>query len=225
MFDCKRILNEIKSYGVYGIYGLPRAGKTTLSAGIVYENNKRREKGKGKYFDYLYTTDETIQGATPITYAQFGKWNIKDNSLIILEECGLGLDCRNYKSLDEIVKRTIALIGHHKSTILWSSQTADVDKVLRVRSKKLFLVERSIFNFSLIRPITYQFGVDNGTGEMRDIYHVPQGVVEVLPALLRHEIQFINRKPYYKLFDSFIDTYKYPMKPPDENTRTPAFSS
>lgn len=216
MFDCKTILNEIKQSGIYGIYGKPRAGKTSISAGIVLENEKRRKKRKGKYFDYIYSTDETIQGVIPITYDMFGKWNIKDNSLIILEECGIGLDSRNWKQLEEIQKRTIALIGHHKSTILWSSQTADVDKALRVRTHKLFQVERYIGNFSIIKPIQYQFGVNNETGELADRYHVPQGIVEVLPAILRREIKIVNRKQYYKRFDSYKDDYSYPLPCPAE---------
>lgn len=212
----ENILDDIHESGIYGIFGKPRAGKTTLSAGIVQINNKRKAKGKGIYFDRIYSTDETIKGVIPITYKQFGHWDIKDNSLIILEECGIGLNNRKWKEMDDEQKRTIAMIGHHKSTILWSSQTADIDKTLRVRTHKLYQVEKYAGQYSLITDIEYQFGVNNEMGTLEDRYHIPEGLRDVLKAILHKEIRLFRRKPFYKMFDSYKDEYEYTGRDPEE---------
>lgn len=219
MFDCKRLLDEIHDNNIVGILGRPRAGKTTISAGLVIENEKRKQKNRGKYFDRIYCTDETIKGTIPIKYKEFGTWNIKDNSLILLEECGLGFDNRNKNQLPEIVKRTMALIGHHKSCIVWSSQRADIEINLRERTHVIYLVDKLSSRFSLVKTISYAVDVDNELGEIVNKYHKPEGLAEVFRAIKQHDYKYLYRPQYYKQFDSFNDDYIYPALDPADRMK------
>lgn len=213
--------------GIYGIMGKPRAGKTTLVAAIAYENYKRKSRSEKlikpfkfiydkikPHYDNVYCTDLTIQNTIKFSYYTFGKWEPAPRSLILLEECGIGFNNRNYKSMPEEAKRLIAYIGHKKSSIVWSSQTADIDICLRVRTHKIFMIRKWLSHFSSVSPIDYEFGVDNERGEMRDIYHTPQGLIKVLFSFITRSSFMFWRKPYYKMFDSFEDNYKYPLKAP-----------
>lgn len=224
---------------ITGIFGLPRAGKTTLCAGICACNAfvlSRYKKLKGRFvkkihlalfphFDYIFCTDETIQNAITITYPMFGKFNLPPRSLVYMEECGLGFDNRAWKTLPLDAKRLIALIGHKKSSIIWSSQTADVDKTLRVRSFKLYLVKRSFFrDKSFLKPIDYSFGVDNDSGELRDVYSISEGI-RAFWDIVVHSSFWFNRRPYYRFFDSYFDDYEYPaptpgIEPEETDTKT-----
>ena len=135
---------------IIGVFGKPRAGKTTYSARFVQKNKKKLFVCEKLPFlrvllhpyDVVYCTDPTIQDTVYIDYEHLGKWKPTKNSLIILEEAGIGLDNRKWKNLSEDASYLFALHGHVGCDILWSSQTVDVDKKLLSRTHKLFLCLR-----------------------------------------------------------------------------------
>lgn len=207
---------------ILGIYGKPRAGKTTLAARMARKNYiKLRICNKLPFlrrllhsYDVIYCTDETIAHTVHISYDNLGKWRPPRNSLIILEEAGIGLDNRNYKKLDAAAARLFALHGHIGCDIIWSSQTADVDKKLRNRTHKLLLVEKSWMpGFSRVIPVAYAVDVDDDTHKLDDMYSRPRGFLILLYALIGR-VKYVFRPFWYRYFDSFVDNGVYPLDGP-----------
>lgn len=210
---------------IIGILGKGRAGKTTYAAAMIYKDYmryNRYHKIKSPFFkrlykkyrpfhDYRFCTDETIQYCDHISYEDFGKWDVPDNSLIVLEECGLGFNNRNWKKFSDDALRMIALIGHKKSDIVWSSQIADVDLAIRSRSHELYLISRSFGHYSYVEPISYDLDVIDG--ELASWYSKSSGFARVRDFITRRARLF-NRKPYYELFDSYVDGAVYPNSVP-----------
>lgn len=210
---------------ITGIIGKGRAGKTTYAAYIIYKDYLRYNKHfkiKSKFWanlyrrffpfhDFRFCTDESVQFCDHIDYKDFGKWDVPDNSLIVLEECGLGFNNRRWADFSDEALRMIAKIGHKRSDILWSSQTADVDLALRIRTHNLYMISRSFGNYSYIEPITYDFDVRDGN--LASLYSKSQGIARLRDFITRRA-RFFNRKPYYHLFDSFEDTANYTVAQP-----------
>lgn len=213
---------------IIGILGKPRSGKTTYCAFKASQSWKRKcisEKlphGLKRlydrlfpHYDYFYCTDESIQHTITITYEELGMWKPPANSCIWLEEAGLGLDNRNKQQLPYHLKHLFAQYGHNdgRVDIYFSSQTADVDKVLRVRCHRLFMARPGRFQMTYLQRISYECGVDEQTRELADIYECATGIKKVLEYIIGRS-KILWRPPYYKYFDSYIDTFKYPKTAP-----------
>lgn len=197
-------------------------GKTTLSARLARLNyiklcicNKAPILRRLLHpYDVIYCTDETISHTVHISYENLGKWRPPRNSLMILEEAGIGLDSRNFKKLDAYAARLFALHGHIGCDIIWSSQTADVDKKLRNRTHELSLVVKSwIPSISMIIPVNYAVDVDDATHKLDDMYARPRGL-RILLLLLIGRVKLIYRPLWYRFFDSFNDDGEYPLDGP-----------
>lgn len=67
---------------------------------------------------------------------------------------------------------------------------------------------------SYLSSIDYQFGVDNDSGELRDIYSRCTGL-RAFPLILSGQNFWFKRPPYYKYFDSYTDDFKYSMVTPE----------
>lgn len=206
---------------ITGIFGKPRSGKTTYSAMIVQKNHRSKLfKLRHKWafwlhpYDVIYCTDPSIQNTITIDYSDLGKWRPTPNSLFILEEAGVGLNNRNFKSLTSDAANFFATHGHNHCDILWSSQTVDVDKKLKDRTHFIYLA-RKVGGFTVLSPITFSVDVDNETHSLDDFYFKARGIEKIINLLFRRTIIF-RRKPWYKYFDSFIDTWKYSDIAPDQ---------
>lgn len=205
---------------ITGIFGKPRSGKTTYAAMMVQKNKKQLSLVRKFPFmrlfvhpyDYVYCTDETIQDTITVDYTNLGKWRPPRNSLLILEEAGIGLNNRNWKALSNDAAYLFALHGHIGCDILWSSQTVDVDKKLLSRTHRLFLCSR-LSMFTVLQPISFSVDVDNETHQLVDAYSKPQGLGAILSVLFGRGKIFL-RKPWYKYFDSFVDNHEYTMETP-----------
>lgn len=210
MFGCKRILQELKDNNILGIFGKGRSGKTTILAGLVQENKKRQKKNLKRKenkklfcFDRIYCTDETIKDTIPFKYEEFGTWEIKDNSLILIDEAGLLVNNRKWKTMTDGQKEDIALIGHYHSAIVWCSQRVDVDINLLDRSHVIYLVKKISRAFSAIKTIKYDIDVDNEKGDIVSWYHKPEGWRDMIVAIKEHAFKLLYRPQYYIYFNSY----------------------
>lgn len=206
---------------ITGIFGKPRSGKTTYSAMIVQKNNRKKYfhlKHKWafwlRYYDVIYCTDPSIQGTITITYQELGKWKPTPNSLFILEEAGVGLNNRNFKSLTADATNLFATHGHNHCDILWSSQTVDVDLKLKSRTHIMYLA-RKLGGLTILSPISFSVDVDNEKHLLDDFYYKAVGFEKLFNFLFRRTIIF-RRKPWYKYFDSFNDEWIYKDIAPDQ---------
>lgn len=206
---------------ITGIFGKPRSGKTTYSARFVQLNKKQllfKRKHKWAFwlhpYDVIYCTDASIQDTITITYNELGTWKPTPNSLFILEEAGVGLNNRNFKSLTSDAANFFATHGHNHCDILWSSQTVDVDKKLKDRTHVMYLAHK-LGGLTVLSPISFSVDVDNETHTLDDFYFKPIGIERIINLLFRRTIIF-RRKPWYKYFDSFNDYWNYKDIAPDQ---------
>lgn len=208
-------------------FGKPRAGKTTVLASIV-QRNKRKQRLKSRLgwfgrfvrcYDYVYCNEPTIQDTKFVDVKKLGKWKMPVNSLILIDEAGIVLNNRDWKSLSPDLKALAALHGHRGIDIILASQTIDIDISFRQRCHQMYLVSKRAFGRSLIEPITYSIDVDNETHELIEAYSKPEGIRWLLSLLLPGGVTIFRRRPWYRYFDSYVDNYKYPLSlPPAESS-------
>lgn len=239
---------------IIGLLGKPRAGKTTVSASLVQVNKRKKIKyyerisksrlypwvqsNKSKwyvrflnwllyrknFYDVVYCTDETMQDTVYVTYDDLGKWKPWPNALLILEECGLGLSNRDYKTLSKYSKRLAAKHGHMGLDIIWSSQSSDVDKAWRQRTQVMYICSK-LGPFTFLRRVTYSVDV-NEQHDLADMYDKIGGFKYLLELVggikKKHRLsklpfdksRIIFRPKWYQYFDSYEDDFDYPMEDP-----------
>lgn len=181
------------------------------------------------FYDVIYSTDPTFQDTIEIDYDHLGMWRPQWNSCLILEEAGIGLSSRSYKSLTKESKRLAAMHRHAGCDILLASQTVDIDKAYRQRSQILFMVEKSFLfpELTSLRRVVYSVDVDEQTHDLVDAYSKMKGIpylIELLISALNKKVRtakfpfvrsrWVYRKKWYKYFDSFVDDFDYPMEDP-----------
>lgn len=209
------------------IFGKPGAGKTTLFASIVQKNKAKKffgDKIKVKflnriyrkifpYYDTIYCTDPTVSDTITIEYKTVGFWKPAKNSLMLLDEIGIGFNNRNWSKMPEETKRFFAMHRHLFCDVIGCSQTVDCDISIRHRSLRLWQM-RKIGSWSVLTPIKFKIGVDNELHEITEIYSTPEKI-KVIFAFLFHKYKYIYRPTWYSFFDSFSDDMKYKMKTPE----------
>ena len=184
---------------------------------------------KKNFYDVIYSTDPTFQDTIEITYEDLGMWKPTPNSVLILEEAGIGLSSRSYKTLTKESKRFAAMHRHCFCDLLLISQTVDIDKAYRQRSHLLFMIEKSFLfpQFTSLRRIIYSVDVDEQTHDLVDAYSKLKGLPYLLEILFnsargklkKQQFPFVRsrvmwRRPWYDYFDSFVDDFEYPMEDP-----------
>ena len=179
------------------------------------------------FYDVCYCTDSTIQGTVPCDYENLGKWKPAWNSLIILEEAGIGLNSRDYKKLTSESKRLAAMHRHSGCDMLIISQSADFDKAYRQRAEVMFIAKK-IGPFTWYHRIPYDITIDEEKHDIVEGYFKLKPIVDIFETLgsLRKSYRYskfpftrshiIYRPAWYKYFDSYVDDFQYPQLAPDK---------
>lgn len=190
---------------IYEIFGLPRAGKTTLLAKIAQNALCRKAGILGKVYDNVYSTFY-CEGVNKIDFDALPYYDFS-NSLILIDEISLYADNRDFKQFNKELLEFFKLHGHQKIDIVWCSQGFnDADKKIRDLTDTIFYVTTTFIpHFSLIRRILHY--IDFVGGEVKDRYEL-----ETIPKIF-------FRKKWYKYFDSYehkelpkYNTYKWGEK-------------
>lgn len=119
-------------------------------------------------------------------------------SAVFLDEVGLTMDNRSYKTFQDGLRDWYALQRHYKCVVFINSQAFDVDKKVRDRTDE-FLFCQKYGPFSLVRPIVQVVKPNDMTTADCDN-----------PVSQRYrwgsifEWRFVYLPRYAKLFDSFI---------------------
>lgn len=185
---------------IYEIFGLPRSGKTTLmTAEAQNQLNGKSILGINPH-KKIFTTFY-CKGCYKINFDDLKQYDFRD-SLILIDEISLYADNRNFKNFDDGFLYFFKLHGHYKIDLVWSSQSyQDADKKIRDVTDTIFLVEPSILpHTSIVKKIYHNYSFKGRT--ITDTYDIAN----------RLEWKYINRKKYYKYFDSY-ETKKLPEIP------------
>lgn len=88
-------------------FGLPRAGKSTLMAKMVYERVKADPNA-------IVFTNVPVDGAFQVTKRDFMTAKFPSHCTIIWDEAGIDFNNRDYKELQKAMIEFLKLHGHHK---------------------------------------------------------------------------------------------------------------
>lgn len=204
---------------IIGYIGKPRSGKTTALASYVEKDSRKRFINRLLHFPLFHTysviySTEYIKGTVHIEPYDVGAFEPPDNALFIIGEAGVCFNNRNSKLIPQHCTDFFALHGHYRATIVWDSQTVDVDKKLRNRTHFLYFVQKGMFNFSFLKYIQYGVTVDNDSHDLVEGYKIDCGIWKVIGYIIGRN-KILWRKPLYKWFDSYSKPLKFRKKAPE----------
>lgn len=184
---------------IKGYFGVPGVGKSTTLVKIARKEQRRLRKR----YKYIYTVNIDIKGCTRITKDDFEKYKFRD-ALILWDEITLDYDNRNFKDFSQNAKESWLLHRHLGLDIIYVTQNFEnVDKKIRDLTLELWYMSRSVVpflkGFTTAKRIYRKININENTSELTLGYRF----CNFLESLFVSNMEIINRKRYYKFFDSF----------------------
>lgn len=140
----RRYNNPYKCIFVFGKKG---AGKSCY---MVRQMHRYLRKGWHVYTDMA---DVRIPGVRVIPVASLANFRPEERSLICLDEVGISMDNRNYKSFPPGLRDFFKYTRKMQIVIIMNSQAYDVDKKVRDTTDSMLLLQSIGSLFCLARPI------------------------------------------------------------------------
>lgn len=186
---------------ISGIFGLPRAGKTTALTWISRVALKgktpfvghlvggRTYLGEFAPYDKVFSTFP-LPGCYKLEWETLGHFDYH-NCLLLIDEISLYCDNRDWKNFTPELRAFFCLHGHRKLDIIYCGQHWEqCDKKIQQMTQQLLLIEK-FGGMTKISPINTSFKVAQGAPQMKYYAAAPLGC------------SYIRRKKYYQYFDSF----------------------
>lgn len=146
----------INPYKLIMIFGKKGSGKTTLLTKLAIQHKKKGWT--------VYCTEKI-----PYTYyipaELIGQVEMKENSLLLIDEVGMIYDNRDFKNFQNYVRDWFKLQRHRKVKVIMFSQSFDVDIKLRNLTDELFLVKNVFRVFSYAKKINRKIIITKATAE------------------------------------------------------------
>lgn len=215
VLDRTTSLSLINHYKMYGIFGKPGSGKSTMLTKIAYQHAQRGWE--------VYTNDPSISAIENIKYFddlkfkrgewipdghkghknEYGEINEENRKIVlIIDEIGSLYNNREFKTnLNEKTLRFWAEHRHRNVKIYYGSQSyKDMDLKIRQKTDILYIIKRGFFkNFSVAKPILIDFDIhNNDQGE-----NTGGQIIEKYAYDIIFFWKFIYLKKWIKKFDSY----------------------
>ena len=171
------------------IFGAPGSGKTTTGA---YLARKWHKKGRTVYANFP-CVNTILMDARDIGQFSF------ENSVIILDECGIDFNNRDFKKgLMNDPDRLYWFKMHrhyHCDVYVLSQGWDDVDKKIRDLATEYYLIRKALLfrGLTLVRPVFKKCDIDENTHQPTDYF--------VFGSVFSYK--WIVRRKYYADFDSY----------------------
>ena len=184
---------------IYGVFGLPGAGKTTFLTWVAIQALKGKQPVLGRLawkvpicectpYERVYTNFD-VEGCYKLDFDALGIQDFHD-CLILIDEIMLLCDSRDYKNFPVRLRNFLALHRHSNVDIVYCSQGyADTDKRFRNLTDKIFYIEKR-GKFTRVSPIEKSWRIDQ---DIQEGYTLCPPIGST----------WIYRPRYYKEFDSF----------------------
>lgn len=178
-------------YTLLYIFGKKGAGKSTLMVKWMIKDLK---KGWHVYTDM---PDVNIKGVHFFTTNDLAKFAPPSGSSIYLDEVGLSMDNRNFKTFPEGMRDFFALQRKYKCKVIVNSQSYDVDKKVRDRVDSMYLQSNIGNLIGITRPIIRKVTLTEASsqGESR--------IADQLKFSSIFSFRFTWLPRYHKYFNSF----------------------
>ena len=175
---------------IYGIFGLPRSGKTTYLCKLA---RKFTKQGK------IVLTNFPCKDCYVLNFDDLGKYDMSD-VVILIDEISLVCDSRDWKNFNSDLRYFFTNHGHFNIDIYYCSQWfTDCDIKIRRMTESLYYIERKFFGFSMRYDVVRDIAT-TPTGDITDTYKFKHG-------------RLFFRPFYYSMFDSFskkqLPVYSY----------------
>lgn len=178
-------------YKTIFIFGKKGAGKSCL---MVYYMLKYQRAGWTVYTDIR---DIRIPGVRIIDSSDLSTFRPIEGSAIFLDEVGISMDNRNYKSFPPGLRDFFKYVRKMKCTVFLNSQAFDVDKKVRDTTDRMIL-QTSILNcISLSRPIRRSITLTEPSAEAES------RIADRLSFTGIFSWKFFWMPSYFKYFDSY----------------------
>lgn len=129
------------------VFGKKGAGKSCY---MVRQMHKYLRRGWNVYTDMA---DVKIPGVRLITVSDLSSFQPDPHSLVCLDEVGISMDNRNYKSFPPGLRDFFKFARKMQIVIIMNSQAYDVDKKVRDTTDSMLLLQSIGSLFCLARPI------------------------------------------------------------------------
>lgn len=178
-----------------------RTGKTTMAVRMAHKFWKQHPNSP------VYTNIPDLAGAYFVSFDEFDTYRVwhkdTDYALYLLDEAGLEINNREFKSFKPSSRQWVALSGHEKTDLVVFSQACDFDLTLRVKATDLYTLKR-------FGPWTYcrrwfkKEDTDIESGWPRWIWQKSPFPVVLSTIIYRpHWYKYFNS--YWSLFDNLPD--------------------
>ena len=165
---------------IYGVFGLPRSGKTTYLCKIAKSYIKRGVR--------VYT-NFPCHGCYKLDFSKLGRFDFS-NCVLLIDEISLVADSRDWKNFNSDLVYFFTNHGHYKVDIYYCSQWfTDTDIKIRRMTEELYYIQSAFFGLSLRYTV------------MRDICTTDRG--EITDTYKFKHPRLFFRPLYYSMFDSF----------------------
>lgn len=134
-------------YKLIFVFGKKGAGKSCYMVRQMFRYLKR---GWNVYTDM---SDIRIPGVRVVPLEAFATFRPEPHSLVCLDEVGISMDNRSYKSFPSGLRDFFKYVRKMKIVVIMNSQAFDVDKKVRDTTDSMLLMQSIGSLFSIARPI------------------------------------------------------------------------
>lgn len=146
-------------YRLIMVFGKKGSGKTT------YLTKKAIKHLKMGWNVYTNVEEMDVPGVRFIDANDVGNFVPENDSLLLIDECGLVWHARDFKSFPKETRRFFKLQRHHRVLCYLASQSFDVDKSLRDLCDSMILCTCVSNVIGLARPIVKKIVLTEAQGD------------------------------------------------------------
>lgn len=146
-------------YKLYMVFGKKGSGKSSF---LIRKAIEYQKKG---YVVYTNMQDCCLENVRLINPDDLGSFVPCEDSCVLLDECGMLFDNRDYRNFKKDTRDFFILQRHYKVVVYLASQSFNVDKKLRDLVDSMYLISNVATAFALVRPIRKTITLTESTSE------------------------------------------------------------
>lgn len=177
-------------YKLTFLFGKKGAGKSCWMVALMLKYIK------AGYTVYTDMEDINIQGVRIISPGSFAIFRPEPHSVVFLDEVGISMDNRNFKSFPPGLRDFFKYIRKMKCIVYMNSQAFDVDKKVRDTTDSMALITSILGCISVYRPIKRSICLVDATGQS------DSRIADNLRFTNLFTFRFLWMPKYFKYFNS-----------------------